>query len=66
MEGNFRVGEWLIEPTLNSISANGGAKRLEPKVMQVLVCLADRPGAVLPKEQRCGPSGRTLSSPRTC
>ncbi len=51
MEGNFRVGEWLIEPTLNSISANGGTRRLEPKVMQVLVCLAERPSAVLPKEQ---------------
>jgi len=51
VEGNFRVGEWLIEPTLNSISANGDAKRLEPKIMQVLVCLAERPGALAPKEQ---------------
>lgn len=51
MEGNFRVGKWFIEPTLNSISANGGTRRVEPKVMQVLVRLAERPGAVLPKEQ---------------
>ena len=41
VEGNFRVGTWLVAPRLNSISCNGTTIRLEPKVMQVLVCLAE-------------------------
>ena len=31
----FRVGDWLVEPTLNSLSRPDSTVRLEPKVMQV-------------------------------
>jgi len=48
---DFRIGRWLVQPKLNSISAYGLDTRLEPKVMQVLVCLAERGGDVVPKEQ---------------
>lgn len=47
MNGDFRVGTWLVQPNLNSVSSNGAAVRLEPKVMEVLVCLASRPGGEL-------------------
>ena len=51
MSAAFRVGPWLVEPSLNAISRNGTASHLEPKVMEVLVCLADHAGEPLPKEK---------------
>lgn len=50
MTAAFQVDCWLVEPTLNSISRNGSTTRLEPKVMQVLVCLAEHAGETLSKE----------------
>lgn len=51
MDNDFRVGPWLVQPSLNSISENGTSTRLEPKVMEVLVCLAACPGETVPKEK---------------
>jgi Tol biopolymer transport system component/DNA-binding winged helix-turn-helix (wHTH) protein len=48
----FRVGPLHhVEPALNSVTGPGGAVRLEPKVMQVLVCLAEHAPHVVAKEQ---------------
>ena len=41
MEGDFRIGDYLIQPKLNCIVGPDGEQRLEPKVMEVLVYLAD-------------------------
>ena len=46
----FTVGEALVQPSLNRISLHGRVVQVEPKVMQVLVLLAGRPGAVVPRE----------------
>ena len=46
MEGDFRIGEWLVSPALNQISTNGKNTRVEPKAMQVLVRLAQAEGVV--------------------
>ena len=51
MNGDFRVGRWLVQPSLNSISLEGNNVHLEPKVMEVLVCLAQHVGETLPKEK---------------
>jgi TolB-like protein/DNA-binding winged helix-turn-helix (wHTH) protein/thioredoxin-like negative regulator of GroEL len=51
VDGDFRVGPWLVKPSLNSISRNGTTVHLEPKVMEVLVCLAEHPGEPLSKEK---------------
>src|SRR5882672_6720229 len=51
MNGDLRVGTWLVQPGLNTISQNGTSRQLEPKVMEVLVCLSHHPGETLPKEQ---------------
>jgi adenylate cyclase len=51
MAGGFKLAEWTIEPQLNSLERNGHTVRLEPKVMQVLLCLADHHGELVPKEQ---------------
>jgi TolB-like protein/DNA-binding winged helix-turn-helix (wHTH) protein/Tfp pilus assembly protein PilF len=40
-ERDFRLGVWVVSPRLNCLSQDGRAIRVEPKVMQVLVCLAE-------------------------
>jgi TolB-like protein/DNA-binding winged helix-turn-helix (wHTH) protein len=51
VNGDFRIGSWLVQPSLNSVSQNGTNTRLQNKVMEVLVCLADQSGHVISKEQ---------------
>jgi len=51
VENDFRVGSWLIEPSLNTISQNGRSTRVEPKVMEVLVCLSRHAGNSVSKEE---------------
>src|SRR6185436_17011119 len=46
----FKVGEWLIRPQLNEISTPDQSIRIEPKVMDVLLCLASQAGEVVSKE----------------
>jgi len=51
MAGRFRVGEWDVEPDLNLLRSGEKTVRLEPKVMDVFVCLARRAGEVVNKER---------------
>ncbi len=51
MDGGFRLGSWLVRPNLNTVSSNGTTTRLEPKMMEVLVCLAEHAGDPVPKER---------------
>lgn len=51
MAGDFRLGDWLICPSLNTVQCDGRSVRIEHKMMQVLVCLANRPGEVLSKDE---------------
>ena len=51
MKSDFRVGPWTVRPSLNTLSQNGTAARVEPKVMQVLVCLASHPYSAITKEE---------------
>jgi DNA-binding winged helix-turn-helix (wHTH) protein/TolB-like protein/Flp pilus assembly protein TadD len=51
MDAEFRVGSWLVQPSLNLISQNGRTVHLEPKVMEVLVCLSRRAGETVSKEE---------------
>jgi TolB-like protein/DNA-binding winged helix-turn-helix (wHTH) protein len=46
----LRIGEWLVEPALNQLSAAGKTSKLEPKAMAVLCYLANRPGQVVTRE----------------
>jgi TolB-like protein/DNA-binding winged helix-turn-helix (wHTH) protein/Tfp pilus assembly protein PilF len=50
MQGDFQVGHWLVQPLLGTIKDGDRAVRLEPKVMRVLVCLAEQSGNVVEKE----------------
>ena len=51
MDLDFRMGAWLVQPSLDAITRNGATVHLEPKVMEVLVCLAQHPGEPIPKEK---------------
>jgi DNA-binding winged helix-turn-helix (wHTH) protein len=51
LDGNFRVGQWLVQPQLNLIQGPGGDTPVESKAMEVLVCLAKQVGEVVPKER---------------
>lgn len=51
MASAFRVGDWLVEPDLGTISRGGATLRVEPKVMDVCVCLAEHAGRAVDKEQ---------------
>jgi TolB-like protein/DNA-binding winged helix-turn-helix (wHTH) protein/Tfp pilus assembly protein PilF len=45
----FYLGTWLVEVPLNRVHGNGKTLQLEPKMMQVLVCLAEAAGDVVKK-----------------
>jgi len=51
VEGHFRVGPWLVQPSLNAISRGGMSSHLTPKAMEVLVCLAEHAGEPISKEK---------------
>ena len=51
LDGPFMVGEWHVEPATGRLSLDTSEVRLEPKVMEVLVCLAQEAGKVVSREQ---------------
>jgi len=51
LRDDFRIGEWLIHPHVNSMERKGEAVHLEPKVMLVLRTLASEPGEVVSRDQ---------------
>ena len=46
----LRVGDWQVEAPLNRIRCGDRHVKLEPKIMQVLLVLASRPGHVFSKD----------------
>jgi DNA-binding winged helix-turn-helix (wHTH) protein/TolB-like protein len=46
-----RIGEWSVEPALDALRRGGETVRLEPKAMELLVVLANRPGQVVSREE---------------
>src|SRR5262245_26116818 len=52
VQNGFRIGgAYHVEPSLNHVTGPDGVNRLEPKAMQVLVCLAEHAGQVVTKEK---------------
>jgi DNA-binding winged helix-turn-helix (wHTH) protein/tetratricopeptide (TPR) repeat protein/TolB-like protein len=47
----FRLGEWLVQPSLNRISQDTQTVLLEPRTMDVLAYLARNVGRVVPREE---------------
>ena len=48
---DFLLGDWLVQPSLGVISRGGVARHLEPKAMEVLICLAAHAGKVASKDE---------------
>lgn len=47
----FRVADWEIEPATGHIHCGEEDVKLEPRVMDLLICLASRPGDVFSREE---------------
>ncbi|HEX8801307.1 MAG TPA: winged helix-turn-helix domain-containing protein, partial [Terriglobales bacterium] len=47
----IQIGAWRVDPALDEISRDGQTAKLEPKMMQLLLCLAAHPGQVVSVEQ---------------
>jgi Tol biopolymer transport system component/DNA-binding winged helix-turn-helix (wHTH) protein len=50
MSGDFQIGQWTIQPSVNRLRRGSQVVRLEPKVMQVLACLAENAGEVVSRQ----------------
>lgn len=51
LNGDFTIGLWRISPRRNLISNAEDQRPVEPKVMQVLLCLAERNGESVTREE---------------
>ncbi|MGW8247616.1 MAG: winged helix-turn-helix domain-containing protein, partial [Acidiferrobacterales bacterium] len=47
----FEIGDWLVDPDSGRLRRGDDEVKLEPKVMAVLVCLAQQPGKVFSREE---------------
>lgn len=47
---DFRLGEWLVQPSLNRLTRGSQAVRLRPKLVDLLVFLVTNAGKVVAKE----------------
>jgi Tol biopolymer transport system component/DNA-binding winged helix-turn-helix (wHTH) protein len=47
----FRIGEIRVHPALNQVEGPAGIRRLQPRIMHVLACLASRRGDVVAREE---------------
>lgn len=50
LQAGFRIGECLVQPRQNRIARGDAEAHVEPRVMDVLVCLAEHAGAVVSRE----------------
>lgn len=51
LQGQFQLGAWFVDPALDTITRNGQTLKLEPRMMRLLMCLAETPGAVVSQER---------------
>jgi DNA-binding winged helix-turn-helix (wHTH) protein/tetratricopeptide (TPR) repeat protein len=51
LAADFRLGDWLVRPSLNRLSRFGQDVQVEPRTIDVLAFLARHPGRVLTKEE---------------
>jgi len=47
---DLRIDGWLVQPTLNLLTRDDANVRLRAQLMDLLLCLASRPGRVFAKE----------------
>ena len=47
----FMVGDWFVEPAIQRISKGDIEEKVEPRVMDLLVCLSSQAGEVIAREE---------------
>lgn len=50
-EGALQIGEWVVNPALDTISKGSESQKLEPRTMRLLLCLANSAGEVVSVER---------------
>ncbi|HSR66895.1 MAG TPA: winged helix-turn-helix domain-containing protein [Acidobacteriota bacterium] len=50
-EGRFKVGNWEVDPRSNSLRLGERCQRVEPRVMEVLCCLAEKAGRAVTRTE---------------
>lgn len=51
LPSRLRIGDWRVEPMANRLQREDEVRRLEPKVMEVLVTMARRPGETISRDE---------------
>src|SRR5262245_37468184 len=51
LKQGFKLGSFEVRPLTGEVSGADGTSHLEPKVMEVLAALAQRPGEVVEREE---------------
>jgi DNA-binding winged helix-turn-helix (wHTH) protein/WD40 repeat protein len=59
--GSFRVGDWLVEPSVNRMTRGDDTVELDRSTMDVLLCLAERAGQPVSKHELVDRVWRTES-----
>jgi transcriptional activator of cad operon len=49
-EGPLQIGEWIVNPSVDTISKGSETHKLEPRTMRLLMCLANSAGEVVSVE----------------
>lgn len=49
--GAVQIGEWIVNPSLDTISKGTDTEKLEPRTMRLLMCLANSAGEVVSVER---------------
>jgi transcriptional activator of cad operon len=50
-DSSIRIGAWRVDPAREQISKGGTTVKLERRLMQLLLCLAEHPGQIFSVEQ---------------
>ncbi|MBO6576824.1 MAG: winged helix-turn-helix domain-containing protein [Rhodothermales bacterium] len=53
-ETEWRLGTWCVQPHNHRLVDRAGSVRIDPKLMDLLVCLADAPGETLQRAELLG------------
>jgi transcriptional activator of cad operon len=50
-KGAWQIGEWFADPKDDTLTRDGGSMKIEPRMMRLLLCLAESAGEVVSQEQ---------------
>lgn len=51
LDAGFRLGAWIVRPRQGTVEGQGRTIHLEPRVMAALVCMAQRPGETVTRDE---------------